>query len=240
MNLIIDIGNTQFKVCVFQNLEIVFHTYVSEIKQEFIEKLVEEYAIKSMIYSDTRGINKSDFIKILPKELPLVELTDKTKLPIKIEYETPHTLGKDRIASAVAASVLFNGYPCLIIDVGTALTIDFVDKESVFKGGVISPGPEMRFKALHEFTGKLPLEKPIESTKLLGHSTQTAIQYGVQNGILYEINEYISRFKEQYSELRVILTGGYAFLFEKKINYPIFADSFLVPKGLNRILIYNE
>jgi type III pantothenate kinase len=240
MNLTIDIGNTQFKVCVFQNTEIVYHTYLSNFSHSFLNKLIDEYQINKVIYSDTRGIDKIQFANIFPKQLQLIELTHKTLLPIKIEYETPETLGKDRIAGAVGATELFSGHPCLIIDIGTALTIDLINENGIFKGGIISPGPELRYRSLHEFTGKLPKIEATDNTNLLGNSTQTAIQSGVQNGIVHEINGYISRLLVQYPELKIILTGGYVFLFERKINYPIFADSFLVPKGLNRILIYNE
>ncbi len=240
MNLIIDIGNTQFKVCVFHNYKIVYHTYLTQLKKSFIKGLITEYQIKKAIYSDTRGIDKTEFLANIPDELPVMELTHNTPLPIKSEYKTPETLGKDRIAGAVAASKLFNGNPCLVFDIGTAITIDFISKDGVYKGGAISPGPEIRYRALYEFTGKLPLAEPIENIELLGHSTKTAIQGGVQNGILFEINGYISRFMEQYPNLKIIFTGGFAFLFDKKINYPIFADSFLVPKGLNSILIHND
>lgn len=240
MNLIIDIGNTQFKVCVFKNSEIIYHQYITLISYDFISNLVKKYSIKEIIYSDTRGVNKEEFLNKIPDNLKIIELTHKTPLPIKLDYTTPETLGKDRIAGAVAIAMLFEGCASLVIDIGTAITIDFINENGVFKGGVISPGPETRFKSLHDNTGKLPLINPSKNVEILGNSTKKAIQSGVQNGILYEINGYISRFKEQYPELKVIITGGYAFLFEKNINYPIFADSFLIPKGLNRILIYNE
>ena len=240
MNLIIDIGNTQFKVCIFENNKIIYHHYINNISKIFIDNLVKEYAISKVIYSDTRGVNSEEFLDKIPGNFKIIELTHKTPLPIKLDYATPETLGKDRIAGTVAAATLFIDCASLVIDIGTAITIDFVNENGVFKGGVISPGPETRFKSLHDNTGKLPLINPTENVEILGNSTEKAIQSGVQNGILYEINGYISRFKEQYPELNVILTGGYAFLFEKNINYPIFADSFLIPKGLNRILIYNE
>ncbi len=240
MNLIIDIGNTQYKVCVFNNLKIVYHAYLSKLKKSFISGLIAEYQIKKAIYSDTRGVDKAEFLKNIPAQLPIIELTHKTFLPVTIEYKTPETIGKDRIAGAVAAYNMFKGNACLVIDIGTAITIDFIDESGVFKGGVISPGPETRYKSLHEYTGRLPMVEPVENTELLGNSTQTAIQAGVQNGILFEINGYISRFKEEYADLKIIITGGFAFLFDKKINYPIFADSFLIPKGLNSILIHND
>lgn len=240
MNLVIDIGNTQYKICVYNQFDIVFHSYLNELSSDKIFKLISEYGITKAIFSDTRGINKKEFLSKFPQNFSILELTHKTPLPINIEYKTPETLGKDRIAGAVAANGLYSDYPSLIIDIGTAITIDFVTEHGVFKGGVISPGPVTRYKSLHDYTGNLPLVNVEEKIELLGNSTITAIQSGVQNGILYEINGYISRFMEEYPTLKIIITGGFAFLFDTKINYRIFADSFIVPNGLNRILIYNE
>lgn len=240
MNLIIDIGNTQYKVCVFDNDEVIYHTYLDELNKIFIDDLMSQYTISQAIYSDTRGVNEKLFEDMFANTVPIISLKHTTKLPVKLEYNTPETLGKDRIAGVVGAFSIFPNEPCLVIDIGTALTIDFIAENAVFKGGIISPGPEIRFRALHQFTGKLPLLKPTNEVSDLGYSTKTAIQFGVQNGLAHEINGYISRFKQQYHHLKIILTGGYAYLFDKKINYPIFADSFLVPKGLNRILVYNE
>ncbi len=240
MNLILDIGNTRIKVCIFDKTELVYHSTISDLNQDFFRTLQNEFHFEKIIFSDTRGIDKESVKKYFTAEIAILELTHQLAIPIKLKYKTPETLGKDRIAAAVAAADIFRDYPCLIIDIGTALTIDFIDNDGNFEGGIISPGLELRFRALHEFTGKLPKVEPAENTELIGDSTNTAIQFGVQNGLLYEINEYISRFMKHYPLIKIIITGGDAFLFDKKINYPIFADSFLIPKGLNRILIYNE
>jgi type III pantothenate kinase len=240
MNLIIDIGNTQYKICIFDKYDMIYNTYTDTLSKKFIAEIVDKYKIKKAIYSDTRGVDKNELLKKIPQSISVLELTQNTKLPIDIEYKTIQTLGKDRIAGAVAADGIFKNYPCLIIDIGTAITIDFVTDKGVFKGGAISPGPIMRYKALNNYTGKLPLVDYTEDVMFLGDSTTTSIQSGVQNGILYEINGHISRFKEKYPELKIIITGGYAFLFETKINYRIFANPFVIPDGLNRILIYNE
>jgi type III pantothenate kinase len=240
MNLVIDVGNTQFKVCVFNGAVLEFHAQYQELSALLLSNLIEEYKLTKGIFSDTRGITAVELRKLLPAGFPLMELDHHTPLPIKINYTTPHTLGKDRIAGAVAAHDTFFGNPLLIIDIGTAITIDFVSSSGIFEGGIISPGPELRYKSLHAFTGKLPLLKPTEEVASIGNSTKTAIESGVQNGILFEINGYILRFMEQYPSLKTVITGGYSNLFDKKIKYPIFADSFLIPRGLNRILIYNE
>lgn len=240
MNLVIDIGNSQYKICVFNNSSLIWNGCFPNLNTEIFSQIFTKYKIKKAIYSDTRGIDRTQIENNLPLKIQLLELTHQTKLPIKIDYNTPETLGKDRIAGAVAAYQAFTNSPVLIIDIGTAITIDFLSANAEFKGGIISPGPETRFLSLHHFTGKLPHVKPANKTNLFGTSTTQAIQFGVQNGILFEINEYILRYKQQYQNLKVITTGGYAYLFDKKINYPIFADSFLIPKGLNSILNYNE
>ncbi|MFA6402276.1 MAG: type III pantothenate kinase [Salinivirgaceae bacterium] len=240
MNLVIDVGNSQYKVCVFNDSQLEFHAQYEKLNSTVLLNLVNEYKLKRGIFSDTRGIEITELSKLLPSEFHLMELTHNTPIPIKINYLTPHTLGKDRIAGAVAANEVFYDYPILVVDVGTAITIDFISSKGVFEGGIISPGPELRYKSLHQFTGKLPLCKPVEEVASIGNSTETAIESGVQNGILYEINGYIARYIEQYPPLKIVLTGGYSYLFDKKIKYPIFADSFLIPKGLNRILKYNE
>ncbi|MBI9067813.1 MAG: type III pantothenate kinase [Salinivirgaceae bacterium] len=240
MNLVLDIGNTQFKICVFNKQKIEFHSFFKELSKDTISSLIKEYAITKAIYSDTRGLKQEKINELFSSNIPLIELCHTTPIPIKLNYTTPETLGKDRIAGAVASYELFKGLPILVIDIGTAITIDFINEFGVFEGGIISPGPELRYKALHQFTGKLPLLECVEKTDIIGKSTKTAIESGVQNGILFEVNEYILTFYKQYNKLKIVLTGGYAYLFDKKIKYPIFADSFLIPKGLNRILNYND
>jgi len=240
MNLVIDIGNTQVKLCVFNKNEIIYHAYFKNLDSKIFSKLIAEFEVDKGIFSDTRGLEINLLKKMLPPQFNLLELTYKTPLPIKIDYKTPQSLGKDRIAGAVGAWEQHPNTPLLIIDIGTAITIDYVSSNGTFQGGIISPGPEMRFKALHQFTGKLPLLEPIENVELIGNTTSTSIQSGVQNGILYEIKGYIEQYRKNNNEIKIVLTGGFSYLFENKINYPIFADSLLVPKGLNSIINYSS
>ncbi len=239
MNLVFDIGNTQYKVSIFDNKgNILQHFYYKELSEQTINQLIKEYNISDVIFSDTRGEDISKIQSWFPKQIKSVILTHQTPLPISINYQTPNTLGKDRIAAAVGAYKLFPSQNNLIIDIGTAITIDFLSATNTFEGGIISPGQELRFRALNEFTGKLPLVQPTDEQKIIGKNTTEAIQQGVQNGIIFEINEYICRYKQKYDNINVIITGGYSYLFEKKINYPIFAELFLVSIGLNTILNY--
>jgi len=239
MNLIIDSGNTRVKLVVFNHSQIIFHNSFSDLTIELLRSVIDQYPISKVIYSDTRGCDFIPFVNAFPQIKTFIELTHQLSLPICLVYKTPETLGKDRIAAAVGAHFLFPEKSVLIINIGTAITIDFINQDGVYQGGIISPGPELRFKALHHFTGKLPMVKPTDETLLAGYSTESSIQFGVQNGIVFEINGYIQRYQELNNNLKVILSGGYAEMFEQKIKSPIFVEKFLVPMGLNYILDFN-
>jgi type III pantothenate kinase len=162
-----------------------------------------------------------------------------TPLPIENLYSTPGSLGIDRLCAAVGANYLFPSTNLLVIDAGTAITIDQVNDSNQFVGGNISPGITTRFRALHHFTSKLPLVEIQESFDKIGSSTESAIVAGVQLGVLYEISSYIHDFLTLHPCSKIIITGGDAFFFEKNLKYTIFVEPFLVQKGLNRILNYN-
>lgn len=174
------------------------------------------------------------------------QLTHETPVPIRNLYRTPQTLGTDRLAAAVGAyfQAASKGVsrPSLIVDAGTAITYDFVTADGCFLGGNIAPGLEIRFRALHEFTARLPLCQPhaeYESNVTdirLGDDTESAIQHGVAYGVQLEISGYIRHFVLKYPNLAVFFTGGYRFDFDDQLKNRIFVDEFLVLKGLDLIL----
>jgi type III pantothenate kinase len=166
-------------------------------------------------------------------------LDHKLPLPIKNNYGTPETLGVDRIAAVCGAQQIFPFQNCLVIDAGTCVTFDIIDKDGVYYGGAISPGMHMRFKAVHTFTARLPLISPVPEAKLIGDSTETSIQSGVINGMAAEMVGIIQRYQVKFNDLRVILCGGDTLFFENKLKASIFASPELVLVGLNSILIYN-
>lgn len=168
-----------------------------------------------------------------------LELDHVTKLPIENLYETPETLGKDRLAAAVGANELFPDQNLLIIDAGTAVTYDLVSDKNQFLGGNISPGMEMRFKALNQFTGRLPLVGQSDYYQQFGRNTVEAIRAGVQNGLIFEMEQTIEFFNRNYQNLQIIMTGGDSYFFDKKLNYSIFVHFNLTLIGLNRILEHN-
>ncbi len=168
-----------------------------------------------------------------------LELSEKTPIPVKNLYGSPATLGCDRLAAVVGANAIFPETSVLVIDIGSAVTIDFINHKGEFRGGNISPGMMMRYRALNEFTANLPLEFPNDNHEFMGSDTPGAIISGVQNGIILELEGYIRRFSEKEQGLKVIFTGGDAAFFAEKICFQVVTDQNLTLKGLNRILEFN-
>lgn len=236
MNLVVDYGNSSAKVAIFNHLELVEkHAFkeMSELKS-FLEQSHADNLIVSSVTTEADRITswavnaKQKFI-----------LSHTLRLPIKILYKTPHTLGVDRIAGACGALQLFPGCSSLVIDAGTCITYDFIDAKGDYHGGGISPGLLMRFKAVHTFTARLPLVTPTELPDLIGNSTEASIQSGVIYGLIGEIDGIIARYRTQFPDLKVILCGGDARFFENKLKDLIFASPDLVLVGLNSVLIHN-
>lgn len=240
MNLIIDIGNTRIKTAVFDSnvlIEYKAFDYLLVCDAEFILRNFSK--IRHCIVCST-GKFDAELQEYLANTFPdLIYLTGNSKLPFTNHYKTKETQGPDRIAAIAGAQYLYPNSDILIIDAGTAITYDFIDKSGNYSGGNIAPGLQMRFKALHTFTEKLPLLELSAQDSILGNDTQSAIINGVQNGLIFEVEGYIEKLNVKFPELKVIITGGDAEFLANKIKYPIFADQHLVLKGLNRILQHN-
>ena len=240
MNLVIDIGNTRTKFSVFNHGEVLITVPVEEFLPEHINMLQNEHPqLKNVILSSVKDYSSELKDALLEKFERLIELDQDTPVPLENLYKTRDTLGKDRIAAAVGAFDLYPETNLLVIDAGTAITYDIINEKGQFLGGNISPGIEMRFKALHQFTGKLPKVNQQEFNKLFGTTTEEAIRAGVQHGVVFEVDRAIDAFKEFYRNLKVIITGGNAEYFDKKLKNSFFVNFNLIALGLNRILEYN-
>jgi type III pantothenate kinase len=240
VNVTIDIGNTVTKIAVFNKNKLTEIFYDQNGSLENLPEICNNYCIENGIVATVKDIGTNIRKQIEKCLSPILWLTHETKLPVANLYKTPETLGYDRIAAVVGANDMFPGKNILVIDAGTAITYEFVDAKNQYQGGNISPGLQMRFKALHHCTERLPLIQREGEVALVSKSTETAIRSGVVKGIEYEIMGYISAFKEEYPDLLVFLTGGDSFSFDTRLKNIIFADKFLVLKGLNRILNYNN
>lgn len=231
MNLAIDIGNSNIKAALFEGGKLVRTIDPDELNAASFDK-----AIVVSTRGEQTGIEKT----IRERADYFITLDHSTPVPLKNLYATPHTLGYDRLAAAVGATVLFPGEAVLIVDFGTAVTFDLVSAEGEFLGGNISPGAQSRFRALHEFTGKLPMLglKPGEDV-FPARDTTSAIESGVVMGIVAETERYAELAGARFGDVRVIFTGGDAEYFAGRLNFPIFVASTLVFYGLNAILEHN-
>lgn len=241
MNLIIDIGNTCVKLVCFDNGKVVEEQRSDKDDVAALESFSARYTFCRGIYSTVSDISASYRDALLALPFDIMEFRSGiTPIPIINKYSTPLTLGADRLAAAIGVNALQPGRDVLIIDIGTCVTFDFVNAAGEYLGGNISPGPTMRLKALNKFTARLPLVERQGEMPDFGYDTETAIRSGVMNGIKYEIEGYINYFLAKYPQLFVYLTGGVHLNLQFSEKIPIFADNFIVPKGLNRILEYNN
>ena len=240
MNLTIDIGNTRSKIAIFKQNEITEIITEKEYSVSVLKEIfLRNSEIKSTILSSVKDTDPEIITFLKEKSNYFIDLNKDTPIPIENFYETKATLGKDRLAAIIGANNIFPNTSVLVVDMGTAITFDFINNKNQYLGGTISLGLEMRFKALNQFTGKLPLLNKKEDYHIIAKTTEDAIISGVQNGIIFETDSYIYKLKERYEDLKVILTGGDAIFFDKKLKNAIFVNLNLNFIGLNRILEYN-
>ena len=238
-HLIIDVGNTRVKVVVFEE-DSVFDSYIFDkldpVKK--IKKILKKNEYSKIILSSV-GEWTEKLLELLKNYENVLVLSNTTEVPFINLYTSPKTLGVDRVALVSAATTQFPNKNVLVIDAGTCVTFDFKNTKEEYLGGAISPGLEMRYKALEAFTEKLPKLNFLETDELIGDNTVTSIHSGVVNGFVCEIEGIIHRYSEKYSDLTIVLTGGDAYYLSKRLKNSIFANPNFLLEGLNAILIYN-
>ncbi len=238
MNLVIDIGNTRAKLAVFEKDTLIKLKIIKTDKlYKKVKQFFENYKINNTIISSVTK-TPSKTLNFLTKKCFYIDLSCETKIPFHNLYQTPTTLGVDRIALISGAIHLKNHQNTLVIDAGTCITYDFVNSQNEYFGGAIAPGIEMRYKALNQFTANLPLLKA-QTIPLNGNTTKNAIHKGVINGILLEIEGIIQQYKTKNKDLTIVLTGGDTNFLVEMLKSSIFANSNFLLEGLNYILNYN-
>lgn len=240
VNLVIDIGNTRAKLVAFDKDIPVDEVLTDNNNLEALPSFVQKHRFDRGILGSVVDITPKVEAQLNALSFPLLRLNADTPTPIVNRYRSPKTLGADRLAAAVGAYTGHKGRNILVIDAGTCITYEFIDAGGNYWGGNISPGPHMRLKALNTYTAKLPLVEMEGEVADLGSDTQSAILAGVMNGIKFEIEGYIRQYRAKYPDLLVFLTGGDKINFDSTIKNIIFADRFIVPKGLNSILAYQN
>jgi type III pantothenate kinase len=234
MNIVVDNGNTSTKVGIFDGDNLVDHRVFHSLAE--VKDLLEATEADNILVGSVRH-DPAEILSFSTATRKFV-LDHRLPLPIQNHYKTPETLGVDRVAGVCGGLQLFPGFNTLVIDAGTCVTYDLIDAERNYRGGAISPGLRMRFRAVHEFTARLPLVGVPDTISLWGDTTETSIQSGVCYGMIAEMEGIISA-QQEFGNLKTVLTGGDAPTFENRLKASIFASPNLVLIGLNSILNYN-
>ena len=250
MILTIDVGNTRIKTAVFEeNTLLEVGVFEKNELQKNIENILKKYPnITNLVVASVGNVAESEFL-VWENQLKIQFISHKTQFPFQNLYKTPLTLGIDRMVLASGAVLEFPKKNRLVIDAGTCITYDFVDENDNYLGGGIAPGLQLRYGALHHFTAKLPLlslsdlkkeADLITEPKLIGNSTQQSIHSGVINGLINEINGFISQYESQYLNFIIILTGGDTDFLAVRLKNTIFANRNFLLESLNQIYQYNN
>ncbi len=239
-NLVIDSGNTRVKTALFENGKLLRKWTSESFDGEEILDRATNHAVENVILSTVGSTPSQAWEEEMSRRFYYRQLDIATPLPIDNRYDTPATLGKDRLAAVIGAWALYPGRNCLVVDAGTCMTLDVVSSEGAYLGGNISPGIQMRLRAMHEYTARLPLvDEGSGEGPVLGRSTETALQNGGVLGAALEIDALRIRLMDQFSDLLVVITGGDASVLANRVKSRIFEHSNLVLEGLNKILEYN-
>jgi len=244
-NLVVDIGNTFTKIGVFERDELLETRQYQSIDTAIITGFLNNHNISRAIISSVKpGVQ--NWQSALSERIPVIWFNVEMTGAVNNRYETPATLGLDRLAAVIGANYLHRGMDSLVIDAGTCITYDWVDAKGNYFGGSISPGLKMRFKAVNYYTAALPLINADETfAKTYGNDTSSSIRSGIQNGIKYELTGFIESYKSNVKNLNIILTGGDSIFFDTLLKNSIFApcikiDPHLVLRGLNAAIPQNN
>ncbi|NBW27332.1 MAG: type III pantothenate kinase [Flavobacteriaceae bacterium] len=246
MLVAVDVGNTRIKVAVFEGSTILeqfnFNSYKLQNELHFI--LNKYKKASELVVSSVGNISKDIFIEFENK-VTIHFITSDFHFPFTNTYATPNTLGIDRMILASGAVLMFPNQNRLVIDSGTCITYDFIDQNDNYLGGAISPGIRLRFESLHNYTAKLPLlslesikEQNLDRIPIIGNSTFESVNSGVINGVINEIEGFISKYEAVYPKFIIILTGGDAEFLAKRLKNTIFANSNFLLESLNQTYQY--
>jgi type III pantothenate kinase len=243
--LVIDIGNTFTKIAVFDQSQLLHTEQYQLANADIINNILSNYPVNKAIISSVKT-EKEEWQNVLAQKVKLIYFSSGITNGITNHYLTPKTLGLDRLAAVIGAHYLYPDTDSMVIDGGTCITYDWIDAAGNYFGGSISPGLNMRYKALNHYTAGLPLINADEGfTDKSGNNTTTAILSGVQNGIKYELTGFIESYKNNHNKLNIILTGGDSYFFDTLLKNSIFApyikiEPYLVLKGLNAAIHTNN
>lgn len=235
VDLVLDVGNTRTKAALYQGETVLDRAVLSTGDMDAVGRFLGGRTIGHIAFGSTAAPDES-YIQRLGAMAPLVLLTGASPSPLGISYGTPHSLGADRLANAVAVLRRFPGRAALAVDLGTCITYDLVGADGVYRGGAISPGLHMRARAMHAYSARLPLVEPPEAPALVGTTTETSLAAGIHFGILGELQGYVRQLRKEADDLAVVLTGGDAPRFVRGMESGIFALPLLTLEGYHALL----
>jgi type III pantothenate kinase len=241
MILTLDVGNTRIKSAVFEDntLLVTFVFEKSQLQNSLLKILKSYKEVTDIVISAVSDIEKNSFTSF-SQTINIHFVSHLDAFPFINNYKTPHTLGVDRMVLAAGATLLFPNQNRLIIDAGTCVTYDFIDENNHYLGGSISPGLAIRYQALHDYTAKLPFLSIKNPDSFIGNSTPEAIHSGIVNGLVYEIEGFISDYGSKFSNFIIILTGGDTDFLANRLKNTIFANSNFLLESLNQTFQYNH
>ena len=241
MLLTIDVGNSRIKVAVFEhNKQVDFFIFETKEALKNFKNIFKKYSNLQKIILSSVGKLDEEVVNFIKSQFQTEIIDHKSKFPFTNLYATPETLGIDRMVLAAGATLMYPNQNRLIIDAGTCITYDFVNAENQYLGGAISPGIKIRYKSLNNYTSKLPLLTLSEDFEIIGNSTKSAIHSGVINGVIFEIEGFISQYSLKNQDLTIILTGGDAEFLAKRLKSTIFANSNFLLESLNLLSLYTQ
>ena len=226
-----DFGNTRLKAAIFENENFSEEIVLSNDETATIENLLAHHNPQKTILSSVIEHNP-EIENVLAAKTAFHKLSHLTKANFTTPVGKPETIGADRLALSAAAVHFYPGKNNLVVALGSCITYNFINQYNEFIGGSISPGMEMRFKAMQIFTAKLPLVQKEWNFPLIGYDTKTNMQSGVIAGITYEIDGFISEYARKYGNFNAVLTGGDTSYFVGQLKNRIFADPYFLFKGL--------
>ena len=238
MILLIDIGNTLIKVAISKNKKIIKELKFIELNDSDITELLEKYKIR---YSAISNVSKpkKNLIKILKSNSVFFSFNCDINLPFNNSYKQDQ-VGDDRLALMCGASCEFPNDNVLVIDLGTCITYDIKTSDNNYQPGGISPGLKMRINSIADEAFNLSITNPKYPEKIIASDTKSSLDIGVVLGIQLEIEGFISKYKEFFPELKVVITGGDAKLLSGKIKNTIFTNSNYIFKGLDYLIEHNK
>ena len=241
MHLVIDVGNTQIKIAVFeQNKQVEYLTANQNELLSTIKALKIKYPNIQKAIVASVGTIENSILSSLKNSIEIQYLTKECKFPFINTYSTPNTLGIDRMVLAAGAVLEYPNQNRLVIDIGTCITYDFIDENNNYLGGAISPGIRLRYESMNQKTAKLPSLTKKKPLHFIGNSTESCMHSGVVNGIALEIDGFIELYKAQYTNFITILTGGDSDFLAMRLKNTIFANSNFLLKSLNQTFQYNQ